>query len=142
MAEWFVYVITFGDEMQKIGVSIDPDRRLRTLCSHNTIGSAPTSVAYVLPVSRERVRAIEKRAHRILSDRRYRGSECFYCHVEVAIAAVDMAVLMERKVPPKSELLDPASPARNRMRRRHDSRGRPACHSTSGILLRSRCAKS
>lgn len=125
MADWFIYVIAFDDEMHKIGISMDPHRRLQTLCVANTIGAAPLELTYSRPVPEGRARTIESRAHKPLADRRYPRSEYFYCRASIAVAAVDLSLLMEDEVEPKGELLDPNSPTRKLMRKRYDKPGRP-----------------
>lgn len=125
MADWFVYVIAFDDEMHKIGISIDPQNRLRTLSFDGAMGLEPRGLAYSRQVPENRARVIEARAHGLLSDRRYPNSEYFFCYRDAAIAAVDLAIIMERMPTPKWQLLDPRGSARRKWRKQYDGRGRP-----------------
>lgn len=128
MADWYIYVIAFSDEMHKIGISIDPQNRLRTLATEKPMGVDPRGLAYMRKVPKERARVIETRAHGFLSDRRYPSSEYFFCYSDAAIAAVDLALLMEKEVMPDKRLFDLDGPTRNPPRKRYDSPGRPPKH--------------
>jgi len=80
-----VYVIAGDHGLSKIGISSDPDNRLRAL---QTGSAHPLKIALAIPVpAASTAYEIEQEAHALLSDRRASG-EWFAVSSNVAIAAV------------------------------------------------------
>lgn len=83
-----LYVIHDGRGFAKIGVSSNPQSRLRELATGNPIPLRVvfTTEAYARPYAL----SVEAAAHRLLSDRRCAG-EWFRCGADEAVAAIYLA---------------------------------------------------
>jgi probable addiction module antidote protein len=83
----FVYVISAGDNLHKVGVARDMRRRLAALstgCPYHL------SVSYSRPCTASTAGIVEQNAHRALSSFKLKG-EWFECSVDEAIEAVRSA---------------------------------------------------
>ena len=84
----FVYVISAGDAVQKIGLTrSSPWRRLASL---QTAHHVRLSLVGFAPVEKHQAKRIEQTAHAILKDRRGSG-EWFNVSCSLAVAAVEQA---------------------------------------------------
>ena len=83
-----IYVVRSEPEPTKVGISSNPSARLYQLCAASTV---PLSMDFAAEVGGD-PRALERRAHAILSDRRVPGrrenAEWFQVGAQEAVAAV------------------------------------------------------
>lgn len=87
----FIYVICEGKDAEsvKIGFSVDPDKRVRQL---QTGHAASLMVFYREAVEADKVRALERVVHRLLSHRRQKG-EWFSLNPTDAVLEIKHAVM-------------------------------------------------
>jgi len=94
----FIYVIGIENGHQKIGISSNPTKRLKTLQTSN---SNKLILHYTTVIeSREKALIIESLIHRNLTHKRLSG-EWFDITKEVAIGMVDYAIIMYNDLPVK-----------------------------------------
>lgn len=86
----YVYVISAGPDIQKIGISGNPARRLAGLQQQT-----PLDLALGFTLERSDARVIEQAAHRLLAAHRVR-SEWFSVSLDVAVDGVRRAIAGER----------------------------------------------
>ncbi len=101
----FVYVISAGDTVQKIGITRShPKRRMRAL---QTAAHAKLALAGAVEVAASAAANIEQRTHRLLHDRRQAG-EWFAVSVADAVSAVERAAGVPCRLPgPERAVVSP-----------------------------------
>jgi hypothetical protein len=96
-----VYVAASESGLVKIGISFDPEERIKALLTGHGVG---LSVAHIERMDENIARLVERTAHRLLSDHRSNG-EWFKVSADVAISTVSMATSIvadcKKSIPPE-----------------------------------------
>lgn len=84
----YLYVVESGLAIVKVGFTVNPMLRLKTL---QAASSHELRLKHVVPVARSKAAMVEKRAHELLSSRRMSG-EWFAVHPATAYEAIARAM--------------------------------------------------